>query len=112
MKKSLILAAGLLAASSATAWDKSPARILEQVTVCKIIQIPIYGMIERPASGAEVFTGFLVGGAIGNQFGDGNGRDAMTFLGAVMGAEEAGQRVRERVVVDYREQETCWQEWQ
>jgi outer membrane lipoprotein SlyB len=115
MKKStLILMAGLLASSVASAWerDTSPARILHKVTVCKDVQIPIYGMIERPASNSEVFTGALIGGAIGNQFGSGSGKDAMTVIGVLGGASRGGQRVRERVIVDYRTQQQCWSEWQ
>ncbi len=40
--------------------------------------------------------GALVGGAIGNQFGDGNGRKAMTVLGALAGAGIATSRPRQR----------------
>ncbi len=39
----------------------------------------------RGVSNNSVVTA-LIGGAIGNQFGDGNGRAAMTALGAVVGA--------------------------
>jgi outer membrane lipoprotein SlyB len=89
-----------------------PAKLLKKVQVCEKVQIPVYGMIERPASSGEVFSGLIIGGLIGDQFGSGSGNDAMTFLGAVMGAEEAGQRKREKVIIDYKTVTQCWEEWQ
>ena len=65
----LTLGLGLLASCSTSAYDQSPAKLLKKVQVCEEVQIPVYGMIERPASSGEVFTGLLIGGAIGNQFG-------------------------------------------
>ena len=108
----LVLAIGLASCSSVDARDESPARLLQWVKVCEDVQIPEYGMIERPASDSEVFTGLLIGGAIGNQFGGGNGRDAMTVLGALGGASKAGQRKRERVIIGYTTQRKCWGEYQ
>jgi len=114
MKRILILTLGLglLASCSTNAYDQSPAKLLKKVQVCEKVQIPIYGMIERPASSGEVFTGLLLGGAIGNQFGSGSGNDAMTVVGALMGADSAGQRKREKVIIDYKTVTQCWEEWQ
>ena len=112
MKYLLGIVFSLMLVSPTLAWDKSPARLLVWTEVCEEFYQPIYGMIERPASGAEVFTGFLIGGAIGNQFGGGNGRDAMTVLGALGGASKAGQRKRERVITGYTTERKCWSEWQ
>ena len=112
MKNAMILTLGLLAGCSATAYDKSPAKLLQWVKVCENFQIPVYGMIERPASDSEVFTGFLLGGAIGNQFGGGNGRDAMTVLGARSGTKQTSQRKREKVIIGYTTERRCWGEYQ
>ena len=113
MKSVFVLVMGLILASCFTnAHDQSPAKILKKVTVCDKVQIPIYGMIERPASDGEVFSGLVLGGLIGNQFGSGKGNDAMTVIGALMGAESAGERKREKVIVDYRTTTQCWEEWQ
>ena len=114
MRLLLILAVALVTGCSSASYATSPmdAVLLKKVQVCEKVQIPIYGMIERPASDAEVFTGMLIGGAIGNQFGSGSGNDAMTFIGAIMGAESGGERKRQRVIIDYREVTQCWEEWQ
>lgn len=37
-------------------------------------------------SGSDQLTGALIGGAVGNQFGSGNGRKVMTATGAIIGA--------------------------
>ena len=86
MKYLLGIVFSLVLVSPTLAWDKSPARILVWTEVCEEFYQPIYGMIERPASSAEVFTGFLIGGAVGNQFGGGKGKDAATALGAIIGS--------------------------
>lgn len=114
MKILLILAVTLITGCSSTSYATSPtdAVLLKKVQVCEKVQIPIYGMIERPASDSEVFTGMLIGGAIGNQFGSGSGNDAMTVIGALMGAGSGGERKRQRVIIDYREVTRCWEEWQ
>jgi len=112
MKNVLILTLGLLASCSTNAYDQSPAKLLQWVKVCENFQIPEYGMIERPASDSEVFTGFLLGGVIGNQFGSGSGKDAMTVLGALNGASKGGQRKRERVIIGYTTERRCWGEYQ
>ena len=88
-------------------WDKSPARLLVWSEVCEEFDQPIYGWIDRPASDSEVFNGFLIGGAIGNQFGSGSGKDAMTVLGALNGASQAAQRKREKVILRYEKKTRC-----
>jgi len=114
MRLLLILAVAFVTGCPSVSYATSPmdAVLLKKVQVCEKVQIPIYGMIERPASDAEVFTGMLIGGAIGNQFGSGSGNDAMTVIGALVGAESGGERKRQRVIIDYREVTQCWEEWQ
>lgn len=52
-------------------------------------QTPIYQ--NRNGSSGDVLAGALIGGAIGNQFGSGDGKDAMTILGAIVGADAASR---------------------
>ena len=111
MKYLLGIVFSLVLVSPTFAWDKSPARILVWTEVCEEFYQPIYGMIERPASSAEVFTGFLIGGAVGNQFGGGSGKDAMTVLGAFSGADQASQRKREKVIIRYERHTRCHWEY-
>lgn len=66
-------------------------------------QVPIYQ--NRRASTGDVFTGAVIGGAIGNQFGGGSGKDAMTILGAIVGADVAGRQRQE--IVGYTSEWTC-----
>jgi len=61
---------------------------------------------ETDASGAGAVAGGVLGGVVGHQFGKGNGKKAMTLLGAVGGAV-AGHQVEKAVnskVVGYRVQ--------
>ena len=111
MKYLLGIVFSLVLVSPTFAWDKSPARLLVWTEVCEDFHQPIYGWIERPASSAEVFTGFLIGGAIGNQFGSGSGKDAMTVLGAFSGADQASQRKREKVIIRYEKRTRCHWEY-
>ena len=71
---------------------------------CSEKNIPVYGH-NQPSSG-DVLAGALIGGAIGNQFGSGDGKDAMTVLGAIMGADAAG-RSGGNQIVGYTSQWTC-----
>ena len=59
-------------------------------TDCKIVEVPIYGG-RKQASTADAFVGAIIGGAIGNQFGGGKGKDAATVLGAIVGADIANK---------------------
>jgi uncharacterized protein YcfJ len=50
----------------------------------------------RGGDAGRTIAGAIIGGVIGRQFGDGSGRDAMTALGAVVGASAANDRGRAR----------------
>lgn len=50
------------------------------VEVCKDVR-------RNGASAADTLFGAIIGGTIGNQLGNGSGKDAMTVLGAIVGAE-------------------------
>lgn len=74
-------------------------------TQCRDVEVPIY-QSRRTASDGDVIAGAIVGGVIGNQFGSGSGRDAMTVLGAIVGANHASNRTS-REIVGYRIEEHC-----
>ena len=52
-----------------------------------------HGRTER-ASPVPILAGGVIGGVIGRQFGDGRGRDAMTAIGALVGAAVANEASR------------------
>lgn len=53
-----------------------------------------YARHRHDGGAAAGLIGGLVGGLVGHQFGDGNGRKALTVAGAVLGASIAGDRAR------------------
>lgn len=69
---------------------------------CQNVRVPVYGQSNSDA--ADALIGALIGGAIGNQFGAGSGKDAMTILGAIAGADSARGS---RQIVGYREERQC-----
>jgi uncharacterized protein YcfJ len=70
---------------------------------CFETQVPVYGY-NHPNTG-NVLAGAIIGGSIGNQFGSGSGNDAMTVLGAIIGANQASQP--RRGVVGYASEWNC-----
>ncbi|MCG6283000.1 glycine zipper 2TM domain-containing protein, partial [Vibrio diabolicus] len=54
------------------------------------------------ANGWETLLGAVVGGLIGNQFGDGHGREVATAIGAVAGAGVARANANQSYQVEYR----------
>ena len=73
-------------------------------TVCRTVQIPVYG---GTGSVGNTVAGAIIGGAVGNQFGNGSGRDAMTVLGAIVGADVANRSAQNNTVVGYRNERQC-----
>ena len=93
MKYNTLIVAGIVAlfatnASAETVQDHYKT-IIEQnpyrVEVCKDVRI------QGQASTGDTLFGALIGGAIGNQFGGGKGKDAATILGAIVGADVANK---------------------
>jgi uncharacterized protein YcfJ len=76
---------------------------------CYETRVPVYG--NTAPNAGDVLAGAIIGGVIGNQFGSGSGQDAMTALGAIVGANAAGNGTRQGVV-GYREQVECVTEYQ
>ena len=75
-----------------------------RATECVNVDVPIYG--QKPASTGDAVAGALLGGLIGNQFGEGKGKDAMTVLGAIAGADAASRNTRNQIV-GYRTERQC-----
>jgi uncharacterized protein YcfJ len=80
-------------------------RAEEPVRRCRDVEEPVYGTVRGGGTG-DTLAGALIGGAIGNQFGNGSGKDAMTVLGAIMGADAASRQTRQ-VVTGYRTSRVC-----
>ena len=80
------------------------ARVVEAEPVTRIIRRPIneevcwqeevYREVPRYRSRTPVVLGAILGGLIGNQFGSGSGRDAMTFAGVALGSAIAKDNQR------------------
>ena len=90
-KKTLITTALLVLATPALAETVNDhyKTVIEQtpyrVEVCKDVQL------RGQASTGDTIFGAIIGGAIGNQFGGGKGKDAATILGAIVGADVANK---------------------
>jgi uncharacterized protein YcfJ len=93
LKHNTLIVAGIVAlfatsANAETVQDHYKT-VIEQnpyrVEVCKNVQI------QGQASTGDTIFGALIGGAIGNQFGGGKGKDAATILGAIVGADVANK---------------------
>lgn len=106
--KVAILALSALALAGCQTTMQQPAKVLYPVEKCGEVQVPEYGVLDRPASDGEVLGGAVIGGVVGNQFGKGDGKAAMTILGAIVGGNvAANQRKQEPVVTGYRTEYRC-----
>ena len=105
--KLAILGITVIALAGCQSFDNSPARLLHPVEECSMVDVPVYGMVNRPASSGEVLGGAIIGGLIGNQFGKGDGKTAMTALDAIVGGSSGGERKTERVIVSYTKERRC-----
>ena len=75
---------------------------------CYDVQVPIYGKDRsKQGSTGDTVLGAIIGGAIGNQFGNGSGKDAMTVLGAIVGADAANKKGGKRVIIGYQTDRQC-----
>lgn len=83
-------------------YDRNKAVPVEQVlfgTVISARNVSQEELIQDKNSGWKTFGGALIGGAIGNQFGGGSGRDIATVLGAVIGGAVANNRSQGKTIV-------------
>jgi len=73
--------------------DRNQAVPVEKVlfgSVVSVRNITEEELVRDKKNGWHTFGGSLIGGVIGNQFGDGNGKDITTILGAIIGGSIAG----------------------
>jgi len=94
------------AAASAHGVRYTTARVthVEPVYETVVVQRPVQSChqeyvdrrVTDPAVAGTTLAGAVVGAAIGRQFGDGSGRDALTLLGAVAGSAVAHDRALRR----------------
>jgi uncharacterized protein YcfJ len=118
MKKILTALATVIFASSANAGQTVYATVISvtenpaqryveaPVQTCTEVQVPIYRTVRTAPSSGDALTGAIIGGIIGNQFGSGSGRDAMTALGAIVGANSATGRTYQELT-GYHSQYQC-----
>lgn len=118
--------AGLALAGSAFSTERhyERARVLSATPIYKIVEVPETREVcydeevrYRRNNAGPTILGTIIGGAVGNQFGGGNGRRALTVAGAALGAavgNDIGRRNGRTVtrvetqcdlVRDYREEE-------
>jgi uncharacterized protein YcfJ len=74
---------------------ETPARECWQETEYRTVRRDDYyrgGGVDSPV---PTIAGGIIGGVIGNQFGSGSGRDAMTAVGAILGASIATEAARD-----------------
>ena len=85
-------------------WGTETRTIPQTERVCYEVVVPVYG--RSSASTGEALGGAIIGGVIGNQFGNGSGKDVMTVLGAIVGADVANKR-GDKQVVGHRLETRC-----
>ncbi len=108
MKKSIVRTLSVLViATLMTACSSAPSRTTYKVVedwkprgdvigeVVEVVQAPKKCKNSVSSEGGNTFLGVLVGGALGNQLGKGNGRKANTVVGALLGGAVANSHNRE-----------------
>lgn len=113
--KKLLLVSALLASTAAYAEPQNikirdvfverTVQVPKVVKGCKWVDVPVYETYQRKGSAAEAITGGVIGGAIGNQFGNGSGKDVMTILGVIIGANAADRK--EQRITGYTQEQRC-----
>ncbi|MGI2881713.1 glycine zipper 2TM domain-containing protein [Vibrio furnissii] len=87
------------------AYQRNQARPVNDVVFGQIETVRYISqqdMVHSKANGWETLLGAVVGGLIGNQFGDGHGREVATAIGAVAGAGVARANSNQSYQVEYR----------
>lgn len=87
------------------AYQRNQARPVNEVVfgqVETVRYISQQDIVHSKANGWETLLGAVVGGLIGNQFGDGHGREVATAIGAVSGAGIARSNANQTYHVEYR----------
>lgn len=82
----------MLAVTAGTGFAQEAARVISSTPIVTQVAVPRQVcsqqqvMVQGSQSGVGAVTGLAIGGAVGNRFGDGNGRAAATLIGAIGGA--------------------------
>tara|TARA_R100001369_G_scaffold92422_2_gene137456 strand:- start:15644 stop:16135 length:492 start_codon:yes stop_codon:yes gene_type:complete len=76
----------------------------DPVNSCHDVSVPVYQNTGQ-SNPINTLFGAIFGGAIANHLGGGSGKDAMTVLGAIMGAEVAQNN--SRTVSGYQKSQRC-----
>ena len=77
----------------------------ETKRVCETIQVPVYREVNKGASGADVFSGLLIGGLLGKAL---TGNDKGAAAGAVIGGIASAEHNKtEQVITGYRDVREC-----
>ncbi|MBY8231479.1 glycine zipper 2TM domain-containing protein [Vibrio fluvialis] len=87
------------------AYQRNQARPVNEVVfgqVETVRYISQQDIVHSKANGWETLLGAVVGGLIGNQFGDGHGREVATAIGAVAGVGIARSNANQTYHVEYR----------
>lgn len=87
------------------AYQRNQARPVNDVVFGQIETVRYISqqdMVHSKANGWETLLGAVVGGLIGNQFGDGHGREVATAIGAVAGAGVVRANANKSYQVEYR----------
>ncbi|MBY7923212.1 glycine zipper 2TM domain-containing protein [Vibrio fluvialis] len=87
------------------AYQRNQARPVNEVVfgqVETVRYISQQDIVHSKANGWETLLGAVVGGLIGNQFGDGHGREVATAIGAVAGAGIARSNANQTYHGEYR----------
>ena len=104
----LIMLAAVFASATADAHGRRYATVrvvgVEPIYQTVLVERPVRrcrtDIVERrvgsPAVAGQTLAGAVIGAAVGRQFGDGSGRDALTVLGAVAGSAVANERASRR----------------
>ena len=103
MYKALLLVVPLALAGCQTT-TQAPAYVMKPVEKCGYVDVPVYGILDRPASGGEIAGGAVIGGVVGNKLTNDAGG---AILGALIGGSIANQRKQEQVIIDYKREWQC-----
>ncbi|EGA68517.1 putative outer membrane protein [Vibrio sinaloensis DSM 21326] len=87
------------------AYQRNTARPVNEVVFGKVDTVRYISqqeVVQSQGSGWETLLGAVVGGLVGNQFGDGRGKEVATAVGAVAGASVARNRVNQEYRIEYK----------
>ena len=86
-------------------YQRNQARAVNEVkfgTVESVRYISQQEVIQSKTNGWETLLGAVIGGIVGNQFGDGHGREVATAVGAIAGGSAAHHHGNKTYRVEYR----------